>query len=186
MNSLQTISALFRLQSRTVQPPEAAAQFEQAVRRIDAIALAYKRMHAADGVESVEFASFMAALCRDLEASLMSTSCIVRAEPLHLSASQAIPLSLILNELVTNAVKHGSDGAEPIVVELKSGGDLCRLAVHSAGSLPEERRAATHGFGMKMVSTMVEQLHGKLEVTSQNGRTEFAVTFRPAALDATV
>lgn len=122
MNSLNTISALFRLQARSLQAPAAIAQFQQAVSRIDAVALAYKRMQATEGVEAVEFASFLSELCKDLQSSIMlkETPCVVQADPVLLSPNQAIPLSLIVNELVTNAIKHGFNGGEPVHIKLEN------------------------------------------------------------------
>jgi two-component sensor histidine kinase len=180
MNSLNTIGALFRLQAKSVHAPAAAAQFQQAVSRLDAMALTYKRMHSTQGVEAVEFASFLAELCKDLQSSLMQEgrSCVVEADPVMLSPDQAIPLSLIVNELVTNAIKHGADGGEPVSVKLEGSRERCRLVVRNGGTLPEGYDRAT-GFGMKMISSMVTQLNGKLEVSSANGETEFAVSFRP-------
>jgi two-component sensor histidine kinase len=181
MNSLQTISALFRLQASSMKEPTDAAQFAEAIRRIDALALAYKRIKAVQGVESMDFAAFLVELCNDLRASVMEGNCVVKADPLMVAPEQAIPLSLIVNELLTNAVKHGSKGDAPIAVELASSPEQCRLFVRNEGSWPAESRAAPKGFGTRMISAMVSQLRGTLEVSSADGRTEFAVTFRPGA-----
>jgi two-component sensor histidine kinase len=178
MNSLQTISALFRLQANTMKKPSDAAVFREAIGRIEAIALTYKRMQAAQGVTSIEFAAFLAELCNGLKASVMDGSCVVRAEPLMLVPEEAIPLSLIVNELLTNAVKHGSRGG-PIVVEMKRSADLWRLSVENEGDLPQDYRTRSKGFGTTMISSMVSQLRGTLEVTSVDGKTLFAITFRP-------
>jgi two-component sensor histidine kinase len=166
-----------------------AAQFKEAIRRIDALALVYKRMQAVHGVESIEFASFLVELCNDLKASVMEKHCIVKADPLMLAPEQAIPLSLIVNELLTNAVKHGSKVDGLIMVELTSSPEQCRLVVRSEGSLPGESlvgskgfgTVGSKGFGTKMISSMVTQLRGTLEVLSADGQTEFAVTFRAGA-----
>lgn len=179
MNSLQTVSALFRLQAGSVNDPSAAALFEQAIRRIDAIALAYRRMQTTGGVESVDFASFLAALCQDFNASIMTTPCVVKADPIALPPNQAVPLTLIANELITNAVKHAKRNDDAIVINLQGSNDHCRLAVLNKGSLPEGFNSASGGFGMKMISAMVQQLRGNLEITSTGNNTEFAVTFKP-------
>ena len=183
MNSLQTVSSQFRLQLKSMKDPADAVQFKEAVGRIDALALVYKRMQAAQGVESVDFASFLAELSNDLKASVMEGSCIVKADPLVLSPGQAIPLSLIVNELLTNAVKHGTNGGGTIVVELKNSSEQCRLVVRNQGKLPEGYGKESKGFGTKMISSMVSQLRGTLEVTSTDGQTEVVVIFQPAQQD---
>jgi two-component sensor histidine kinase len=110
----------------------------------------------------------------------------VEADPILLSPTQAMPLALVVNELVTNAIKHG--GPEPsITVKLGRSSDGCRLAVRNRGDLPANYKPdATRGFGMRMVRTTVSQLNGHLEAASMAGETEFAVTFQPSIPQPTV
>jgi two-component sensor histidine kinase len=181
MNSLYSISALMRHQARSVQEPGAARLLEQAVTRIDGIALAYRRMQAVRGVETIEFAPFLEELCREISSSLMapSTTCAVRADPLSLSPERAISLSLVVNELLTNAIKHGTPGA-PVAVTLDYRPGQCRLAVRSRGSLPADYNVEQErGFGTKMVSLVAAQLRGTLSVNQDEGEVEFAITFPP-------
>jgi two-component sensor histidine kinase len=182
MNSLQTISALFSLQSRSVRDPEAKQKFDQAVVRINSIALVYRQMQTTDGVETVDFAAFVRELCKDLQSSVMLNDgqCVVEADPVLLGPNQAMPLALIVNELVTNAVKHGGGPEAGVTVKLGRSSEGCRLAVRNLGTLPAGYRPeSTRGFGMRMVISMVAQLEGRLEAASMAGETEFAVTFQP-------
>jgi two-component sensor histidine kinase len=179
MNSLQTISALLRLESRSIQDPAAATQFERAIRRLDAVALAYRRMQASDGIEVVEFSALLTELCDSLSSAMLEKSCVVKADHALLSPKVAIGLSLIVNELVTNAVKHGASGIAPIVVEFRTSEDRCRLAVTSAGALPAGFKPESKGFGMKMISSIAKDLNGEFKVSSRDGTSEFAVTFPP-------
>jgi two-component sensor histidine kinase len=177
MNSLQMVSALFRMQSRSVQDPAAAEQFDQAIRRIDAIALTYRRMHAIDGEERIEMSAYLSELCSGLERSLMDARCIVKASSLLLPHQQAISVSLIVNELVTNAIKHGGNGREPIVVDLTATAGRCCLRVRNRGNLPDELGGNAKGFGITMIRSMVDQLRGTLEIKSSDGTTEFVISF---------
>jgi two-component sensor histidine kinase len=186
MNSLQTISALFRLQSKSIRDSSALVLFEQSIRRIDAVALTYRRMQAFDGVESIEFGAYLSELCSNLEKSVMNARCVVRAVPLQLSPKQAIPLALIVNELVTNAVKHGATCDEPVSVELAGAADWYRLCVTSQGDLPTDYDRRERGFGMKMVSSMVDDLRGTMEVVCADHTTRFIVSFSPSNLLSTV
>jgi two-component sensor histidine kinase len=179
MNSLQTISSLFRLQSKSLAVPAAAAAFEQAISRIDAVARAYQRMQAVDGEETVEFGSLLVELCNDVQASLMNAPCRVQADSVSIRPKVAIPLVLIANELLTNAIKHSSHHDEPVVIEFRRLSHNCRLAVRNSGVLPEGRVANSKGFGSKMILAMVSQIHGDLTVSSRDGQIEFAVTFPP-------
>jgi two-component sensor histidine kinase len=188
MNSLQTISALFMAQARTLKDPHARSQFDQAVTRINSVALAYRRLQAANGVEVIDFAVLLGELCGDLQASLMpeGSAISVEADTILLSPNQAIPLALIVNELVTNAVKHGGPNAS-ITVKLGRSSEGCRLAVRNRGELPAHYNASmTNGFGMRMVRSTVSQLEGHLEAATMAGETEFAVTFHPKVPQASV
>ncbi len=97
-----------------------------------------------------------------------------------------MPLALVVNELVTNAIKHG--GQEPaIIVKLGRSSEGCRLAVRNRGDLPPNYNpAATKGFGMRMVRSTVAQLSGHLEAASMGGETEYAVTFKPSVPQPTL
>jgi two-component sensor histidine kinase len=188
MNSLQTIAGLFALQGRQLTDPDAKKQFSNAVRRINSVALAYRRMQAEAGVELIDFAEFLRELCADLHRSMMSESLpyIVEADPVILGTDQAMPLALVVNELVTNALKHGT-GEVPVTIKLGRSNNGCRLAVRNGGALlPHYDPAATTGFGMQMVNRIVSQLNGKLEASTMGGETEFAITFVPKEPQPTI
>ncbi|HZP76371.1 MAG TPA: histidine kinase dimerization/phosphoacceptor domain -containing protein [Pseudolabrys sp.] len=179
MNSLQTLSSLFTLQARSLRDPEARGQLDQAVRRLQSMALAYRRLHMANGRDVVDVAGFLDELSKDLNRSVMGGGqCTVEADPLLLSPDQAMPLALIVNELITNAIKHGTPNA-PVTVKLGRSNGGCRLAVRNRGTLPiGYEPAAAPGFGMRMVLGMVKQLDGRLEASCMAEETEFAVTFK--------
>lgn len=183
MNSLQTISALFSLQARSLQDPDARAKFNDAVSRINSIAVAYRRMHASGGVDTIDFSEFLRDLCADISRSLLpeGNPCRVTCDPVLLGSQQASSLALIVNELVTNAVKHGGKNS-PVEVIFSRTTDGYRLSVRNAGTLAQDYDpAAGSGFGMRMVKMLVEQLGGEFKVSSMDGHTEFTVTFVPAA-----
>ncbi len=184
MNSLQTISALFSLQARALEDPEARGRFTDAVSRINSIALTYRRMHVAGGAETIDFSEFLTELCNDIGNSLLpeGSPCRVATEPLVLGSQQASSLALIVNELLTNAIKYGRQGS-PIDVTLAESGDAYRLAIRNEGTLsPDYDPDAQSGFGVRMVKMLADRLGGRLEVASSAGYTEFSVTFAPAPL----
>jgi two-component sensor histidine kinase len=172
------MSALFSLQARNLRDPEARAQFSEAVGRINSMALAYRRMHSTEELEAVEFASYLRELCAAISNSLMQDhACQVEADTILLEPQQASSLVLIANELVTNAIKHGTKNS-PVNVTFERTEDRCCLTVRSFGLLPADNDAGS-GFGMQMVTILVNQLDGRLDVSARNGQIEFAVTFSP-------
>jgi two-component sensor histidine kinase len=112
LNNLQMIVALLLLQSRGEANPEAASRLSTAAERVRAIAGLHHHLHSMDGTPTVEFKPYLDRLCRDHSTMSMSDErpdqvIVVDAIELSLPTTVGIPLSLIVNELVTNALKHG-------------------------------------------------------------------------------
>ena len=112
LNNLQMIVALLTMQSRKEANAEAAARLTVAADRVRAIAGLHHHLHSMDSTPTVEFKPFLDALCRDHSTMSMSEErpdqlIVVEAIELNLPTTVGIPLSLIVNELVTNAIKHG-------------------------------------------------------------------------------
>ena len=175
INSLQMISAMFRLQARSEQEP-LRTRLDKASGRVDAVALTYKRMQTVGGVDTIDFSAFLRELCNNLSSALLRTRCLVEADQVGLEPEKALPLSIIVNELVTNASKYGVNSDEPIRVKLSREGDACRLTVRNAGTLRADY-GKSDGFGISMIRFLVMQLRGTLDIASNDGIVTFAVCF---------
>jgi two-component sensor histidine kinase len=177
MNSLQTISSLFTLQARSTTDQTSRNYLNQAITRINSMALAYRRLHASEGIEVIEFSALLRELSRELSNAMMAdgSATEVYADPVLLSPDQAVPLALVVNELLTNAIKYGS---VPIIIRLGRSSEGCRLAVRNRGALPADFSLEnTRRFGIRMVVMMVQRLGGRIETLSASGEVEFAVNF---------
>ena len=168
LNNLQMIVALLSLQSRKEANPEAASRLSAAADRVRAIAGLHNHLHSMDGTPTVEFKPFLTQLCRDHSTMSMSEErpdqiIAVEAPELSLSTTTGIPLSLIVNELITNAIKHGKGR---IMVKLAPSGRGHALSVCNDGSsLPEGfDPTACKGLGMNLVSSLVAQIGGELRI----------------------
>jgi two-component sensor histidine kinase len=112
LNNLQMIVSLLSLQSRTETNAEAASRLAVAAKRVGAIARLHRHLHPMDGRQTVEFKEYLGELCRDHSTMSMSQErpdqfVVVDGIELRLPTVTAIPLGLIVNELITNAIKHG-------------------------------------------------------------------------------
>jgi two-component sensor histidine kinase len=109
LNSLQIIGGLLSLQSQAASP-EAAEQLIVAARRVASFANVHRRLHLLDHLESVEFKQYLQNLCEDLSGLLFEgeTGCTiaVKAAKIDIPTLFAIPLALIVNELITNSAKY--------------------------------------------------------------------------------
>lgn len=125
-NNLAMVASMLSLQARTKTNPEVAAALDKAVARVQAIASAHDHFQRVEHDGRVEMRSYLDTLCGHLGDSLRDVRPIaVRTEldDVHLPPEQAVPLGLIVNELVTNALKHAfpDDRGGTVKVALRQG-----------------------------------------------------------------
>ena len=190
LNNLQMIVSLLSLQSRKEANAEAAARLSVAANRVAAIGHLHRHLHSMDGTETVEFKQYLDELCRDH--STMSTSeerpaqdIAVEGVEMSLSTVTGIPLGLIANELVTNALKHGK-GRITVKLEPHARKGYALSVCNEGPALPAGFDPATcDGLGMKLVSSFVEQIGGELQIDRGEGNhgTRFTVLFTDRDLD---
>jgi two-component system, sensor histidine kinase PdtaS len=201
MNGLQTVVSLLLLQSRGEANAQAAAHLSAAANRVATIARIHRCLHSLDGVEAVPFKRFIDELCHEYSAMLSAEdrrtqSIVVEGVEAGLPAATAVPLSLIANELITNAAKHGR-GAITVRLEAPAEGGHVLSVCNDGPELPPGfdpaageglgmkelppgfDPAAGEGLGMKIVLALVAQIGGKLHVDrcEQCQGTRFAVAF---------
>jgi two-component sensor histidine kinase len=167
LNSLQLISSLLSLQSRTTKNPEAAAQLSIAGSRVAALGRVHRRLHVLDHLETVEFKKYISRLCEDLSRMLFNDqpkhAIIVEGKDIEIPTLLGIPLGFIVNELVTNSAKYAK-GA--ITVRLESVPEGYSLSVLDDGpGLPKGFAPSGHkGLGMKVIQSLIKQIGGELKI----------------------
>ena len=173
-NSLQFIASMVMLEARSNNSGEAKAALERVSHRITALGQLYSKLSKADTVEAVDAATYLDELCRDLIASVHkegSTSIVLKTdiESELLPTDRAIPIGLIVNELVTNVVKYGFPGEAKgtVTVTLKRVPGELRLTVADNGQGLDPRRADS-GLGRKLVDGFAQQLGGQVERKSDS------------------
>jgi two-component sensor histidine kinase len=169
LNGLQMIVSLLSLQSRASPNAEAASQLAVAANRVATIERVHRRLHCLDGVKTVAFEQYIEDLCDDFSAMLSSErkpgrAIVVEGIEIQLPSVTAIPLGFIVNELITNAVKHGEGR-----ISVRLGPDAERgyaLSVTNDGpALPEGfDPAACTGLGMKIIRSLVRQIDGEMRI----------------------
>jgi two-component sensor histidine kinase len=183
LNNLQMIVALLSLQSQKEANAETASRLSIAADRVRAIAGLHHHLHSMDGAPTVEFKPYLDLLCHDHSTMSMSDErpdqvITVEAIELSLPTTIGIPLSLIVNELITNAIKHGKGR---ITVTLARSGKGHALSVSNVGSgLPEGfDPTACKGLGMKLISSLATQIGGELRIDhgDDGDCTRFTVLF---------
>jgi two-component sensor histidine kinase len=160
-NSLQIVSSILHLQIGEMNP-EAAAAMRSASARILAIAAVHERLYPGGGVTIVPLGTFLADLCRNIGSALGDPDGIeVEVAAVDVPTDMAVPLALVVNELVTNAIKYG---ALPCRIEAgnEPAGTLF-IIVSDRGSGPSDNQGT--GLGSRIVRALAKQLGARVEAT---------------------
>jgi len=183
-NNLQVVASLLRLQADTFDDQALAGALRESQHRVESMAFIHEQLYESGNLREVDLSKHARLLLSNLflaygvDASRISGK--VSMEPLVLGVDQAIPSGLILNELVSNALKHafprglcGSIAVEGSVAEKR-----VLIAVHDDGvGLPENfRPEQSRSLGLRIVQILARQLKGTFDFERTNGST-FRVCF---------
>lgn len=186
-NNLQIIASMVNMQARQTEGSSRSALLE-CRNRVQAIALIHEQLYRSEDYARIPFPVYIQQLARNIQSAAGRTaenvSFTFALDPIALSVDVAIPCGLLLNELVTNALKHAfHDGrAGTVRIELRVGAEIVVLSVFDDGDgLPDGFDPnAQSSLGMQIVLELSRQLHGTLEALGRRAPAhgaEFRVTF---------
>lgn len=183
-NSLQQIASVVRLQSRAAATVETKDALEKTLARIMAVGrvheLTYKSGEGAGVFDAGLYAQTLAA---DLVESLGRDDIALEADVdvVQLDMRQASPIALILNELITNALKYGCPPGRPgrIIVRFKAEAEQYKLSVadHGDGLSADFIAESNSTLGLRAIRALAKQLGGELAVEQHKIGAEFSVVF---------
>jgi two-component sensor histidine kinase/putative methionine-R-sulfoxide reductase with GAF domain len=184
-NNLQIISSLLNLQSRKLKDGKARASFVESNNRIRSIATLHEQLYRSKDLSRIDFSAHIRNMTNHLLRSYGVGSDRIRVAidsgQIYLDINTAIPLGLIVNELVSNAIKHGFDGVSDgeIKIEFKKTQDKYSLSVSNNGiKFPEGFDInSSNTLGLELVSSLSKQLKGDITLSSGDV-TEFNLVFR--------
>lgn len=185
-NNLQIISSLLYLQSIQVDEPRLAALFKESQGRVASMALVHEMLYESPDLSRISFAKYIRQLGTSLGHSFglipSRVSLEVEAADFVLGIDTAIPCGLLLNEILTNSMKHaypeGRSGC--IRIELGLAGDgRCRLVASDDGvGMPadfDDRRSSS--LGATLIERLVAQIGGSMRRTNANPGTSYLIEF---------
>lgn len=183
-NSLQIISSLLSLQAAEVDDEDIVERYRESENRIHTIALIHESLYQSTDISSVNFKNYVDILMEDMIHSYHAGDNIkttLKLGDYNLGIETAIPVGLIINELVSNALKHAfkDDENGEIILSLDKREDGYCLTVEDNGvGLPDEVDIDNPGsLGLQLVNALVSQLEGKIEVVKDGG-TMFKISFK--------
>jgi len=191
-NNLQVISSLLNMQSYYLDDPRMISAIAEGQNRVKAMALIHQKLYQTDHLSEIDFQEYTEQLIGHLATAFNEPGRIIRSvvngSALKLDIDTAIPLGLILNELITNAYKYAFSGVTNgnLMIELKQ--DDARyyhLRISDSGKgLPVDfNEAKLNSLGLKLVRMLIEQLDGSLTVVNEPGAS-FYIRFKESKLSA--
>jgi two-component system, sensor histidine kinase PdtaS len=169
-NSLAVVVGLLRVQALSAQSEDAQSALADAGSRVATIAQVHDHLWRGTQIGFVELADFMGELCNKLQEAAPGHTVLCHADQTRLSADQAIPLGLLVNELVTNAVKYAyPDRADAIQVSAREIGGRLQVEVSDQGiGLPEgfDIDQPSKSLGLRLINGLLRQLNGQLKIAS--------------------
>lgn len=188
-NNLTLVSSILQMKARAADHDVVRDQLLRAEARVQSIAQVHKALYRGSRTDRIEFGAYLRDLCDGVRDSLLHDdhriTMEVAAEPIVLPVDTAIPLGMIVNELITNAVKYAypypQGGA--ISVDLTQAGEGLRLQVGDDGrGLGEPVEGRPKGLGMTLIRSLVAQVDGELVVRDGPGATfEITLAHIPAS-----
>ncbi|MET0794299.1 MAG: histidine kinase dimerization/phosphoacceptor domain -containing protein, partial [Polyangiaceae bacterium] len=183
-NNLQLIGSMLSLQASRIKDPAVAELFADSRNRVRSMALVHENLYRAGNFSKIPMASHIRALCAELTRAYLTPSkpveLIIQVGDMHLDMNRAVACGLIINELLSNALKHafpqGRAGCVQITVELSNGRYSVRVQDDGIG-LPEGFDfGRSDSLGLQLVGDLTRQLRGTIRVL-RDGGTTFAIEF---------
>ena len=190
-NNLTVISSLLNLQSRYIKDKDDLMMFKESQSRAKSMALIHQKLYATTDLKRIDFGDYISTLAHEMFNTYVSDSGKIEldlnVEDVMLDIDTAIPLGLILNELLTNSLKYAFPASTidstykkgHIRVGLVKNNNVYTLSVEDDGiGFPEDIDLEnTNSLGLRLINTLTEQIKGKIYLKSGDG-TSFKIEFK--------
>lgn len=184
-NNLQIISSLLNLQKGYVEGEESVNILKESQGRVRTMAMIHEKLYQSPTFSNVPIKEYVIELVSSILYSYGISKDMVHqefdVEDLKVDIDTALPLGLIINELVTNSMKYAfpqKRGTLKIQFKLRSNDDYQLVVADDGVGLPEDINIETvDSLGLQLVNTLVNQLDGELKIDRSNG-TKFQITFK--------
>lgn len=185
-NNLQTVSSLLSLQSRNIEDDEVKSLFKNSQNRVISMAMVHEMLYMREDITKIEYKTYVHDLAEYLVRSIKGTSehvtLLIDIADIKLNIDTAIPLGLLINEVVTNALKYGIIGENKgeISIALQENGDGYELKIgdNGDGYGTDITYKNTKSLGLKLIHNLARQLLGAARRDTSKKGTHYIVTFK--------
>jgi PAS domain S-box-containing protein len=183
-NNLTIISSLLNLQSRHINDKEALGVFRESQNRARSMALIHEKLYRSDDLRKIDFGEYIRSLTIELFNSYRASQGIelnMDIANIDLDINTAVPLALIVNEIVTNSLKYAFPDKKTgnVSVHFAKNADEMQLIVEDNGiGFPGDLDFRnTNSLGMQLVTSLTDQLKGSIRLERDEG-TKFIIDFK--------
>jgi len=187
-NNMQIVSSLLSLQMDFIKNEEDRDIFVESQNRVHTMALIHEKLYQSHDLVNINFGEYLENLVNSLmhsyQVSPGAVRIVSRVDDIFLSIDVAIPCALIINEIISNSLKHafpeGRAGEITISMEReeaeKGEGYLLSVGDNGVGLAPSVDRETPRTLGIQLIRTLVRQLRGAVEIQTEGG-TRYVITF---------
>lgn len=182
-NNLQMVTSLIVMQARTISDPEVKRSLTEMLERIEAVSTVHRRLYQSDDVTRFSMSELVRDLVTDLLTATGREEIVAEfdVDDVVVPADKATPIALMLNELITNALKHafkGRDGVAPMIrATLRDTGDGFTVEISDNGHGMNEisDAGAPRTFGMRLVESLAKQLRARIDWSNADPGTRVVI-----------
>ena len=184
-NNLQIIMSLLNLQSRNILDDNTRNLFEVSVARVQSMSIVHELLYQSKDFEKIDYGNYLKVLIAPLIESMKPEGKDVKIDlvvnDITLNVGTSIPLGLVINEIVTNSLKHGINESEGEIyiemLKLENGRFQLNIGDNGIG-LPKDLEVEnTETLGLQLVSSLAEQLQGQLVIDTSKKGTHYVLVF---------
>ena len=186
-NNLQTVSSLLSLQSRNIEDKKIKSLIKSSQNRVISMAMVHEMLYMREDISKIEYKSYVQELAEYLVRSIKGTSSNITLDidipDLKLNIDTAIPLGLLINEAVTNALKYGivDDSKGEIFIRLRKNPDneyVLNIGDDGIGYSEAINHKTTKSLGLKLIHNLARQLKGSIIRDISKKGTHYIIKFK--------
>ncbi len=186
-NNLQTVSSLLSLQSRNIGDEEVKSLLKSSQNRVITMAMVHEMLYMREDLSKIDYKSYVQELAEFLVRSIKGTSSNISLSidihKVELNIDTSIPLGLLINEVVTNALKFGivNDNKGEIIIKLRQGEGkefLLNIGDNGTGFAETITYKNSNSLGLKLIHNLVRQLQGSVKRDFSKKGTHYIIKFK--------
>jgi len=176
-NNLQIISSLFYLQAKKIKDPAALEAIKEGQLRVQIMSVIHQKLYQNEQLDLINFRLYISELAEQILASQkrseLNVKLKIKADSVPISVDKAVPIGLIVNELITNSLKHGFEGLSTgtINIRIYLNENIAHLVYMDDGNGVTDIENLEQGntLGMRLIRLFTNQLDGKMDIHSDKG-----------------